>query len=55
VLTSAVSGEGMDALLLEIERRLFRARAKDAQSPRDVTSASDEAPLAEEEERKAEP
>jgi GTP-binding protein HflX len=54
VLTSAVSGEGMDALLLEIERRLFRARAKDAQSPRDVTSAGDEEPLGEEE-RKAEP
>jgi GTP-binding protein HflX len=31
VLTSAVTGEGMDALLLEIERRLFRARAKEGQ------------------------
>jgi GTP-binding protein HflX len=29
VLTSAVTGDGMDALLLEMERRLFRARAKD--------------------------
>ena len=54
VLTSAVSGEGMDALLLEMERRLFRARAKDAQAPRDVTSGTDDEPLAEEE-RKAEP
>jgi hypothetical protein len=44
----------MDALLLEIERRLFRARAKDAQAPRAVTAAGDEGPLAEEE-RKAEP
>jgi GTP-binding protein HflX len=54
VLTSAVSGEGMDALLLEMERRLFRARAKDAQSPRDVTSAGDEEPVSQDE-RKAEP
>jgi GTP-binding protein HflX len=37
VLTSATTGEGMDLLLLEMERRLFRARAKDdAQEPREV-------------------